>query len=121
MSQGPSLATPLVNAPGAFECECRNHYYTEYTFSDTPNPNNYGYVPLAASSPGGFGMETLETFNSPSVVSNQEAESNERTKIEFHLSHLFPVDRVRQVMQAHPDVNDVHDLCKYLIDLKFKS
>jgi hypothetical protein len=54
-------------------------------------------------------------------VSDQDAELSSRLKIQYHLSHLFPSERVHQVMAANPNVNDVHDLCKLLIDMQCKS
>jgi hypothetical protein len=42
---------------------------------------------------------------------------NERAKIEYHLSHVFPAQRVRDVMNAHPNVNDGRYLCQCLLDM----
>ena len=83
-------------------------------------PLTMGYEPMTATSPCGPDRAILDV-NGMSFGSYLDSESEERKKIGYHLSNLFPGERVRQVMQAHPDENDVHDLCKYLIDIQFKS
>ncbi|XP_060084709.1 uncharacterized protein LOC132563974 [Ylistrum balloti] len=129
---GPSVVSSTSSSTGF----CSQNY--------TPGENRYGDIPRSQSgiasqvsnqNRGLIGQSNLPA-NSQSACHSQSAAETSRTSspmfvedapiphsdsrysVYFHLCGLFPEQKVRTVMNQHPDLTDGQELCAYIIGAK---
>ncbi|XP_033740920.1 probable ribonuclease ZC3H12C isoform X2 [Pecten maximus] len=123
---GPSVAS--TSSSSVFS---QNYAQGDNRYGDIPrsrsgmaspvSEQNRGHVGQSNTSSNSHTRSTVETPSAPSPLIAEDApihRNDSRYSLYYHLCGLFPEQKVRTVMNEHPDQTDPQELCAYIIGAK---